>query len=568
MDFTPGMVLSFPKMQKSNWICLLWIMGFLLVPASDSFASNDTTQIKKYLRVAETYKINNPDTALKLVNQAYQSALPMGNALILSSIYNSFAGIYYYSGNLQLAIDYYFKAMRQLEENTENKGSPEFIRASARIYCNIGNCYFDLNLEEMALTQYKKSLTIIEESDSRKQGIFSPGNKMLLLYNIANIYANRNNFSKAKEYYLMVQEINKSVNDNQVKAGLLESLGVIYLKEGNSPAALDSYLKALEIRTGIDDKRGIAGTFIFLGDYYRKLPDNVKAMDYYQKSMALGKQSARWQLVQEAANNMTKIYLDRADYKNAFLMNKYSTQLNDSIFNSKSATHLTRMALQFEYDRQIKNQELRQQQEIDAQKTRKTFFIFLSVILIFLIGMIILMLLNLNKKLLNARLRQKQLDLESRNIRLEREKLEAELTLKNKELTTNVMYLVQKNEFITDITKRAKELIAHPPEQAKKAFASLVSDLQRNTDDKVWKEFEIRFQNVHQEFYQRLNERFPDLTPNEKKLAAFLRLNMSTKDISAITFQSPDSIRIARSRLRRKFDLPSDDNLIAFLESI
>jgi DNA-binding CsgD family transcriptional regulator len=73
---------------------------------------------------------------------------------------------------------------------------------------------------------------------------------------------------------------------------------------------------------------------------------------------------------------------------------------------------------------------------------------------------------------------------------------------------------------------------------------------------------------VHQEFYQRLNEMFPDLTPNEKKLAAFLRLNMTTKDISAITYQSTDSIKIARSRLRHKLGLTQDDNLIAFLESL
>ena len=559
---------TFSKLKYLNPLHRLVFIIIIMGICCGSYAHPDTILIRSYFKAAEKYKISNPDTALKLVNTAYQSALLAGNPQFIVTAYNSFANIYYYSGNLQLAIDYYFKALRLLEENTENREDPGYLKSTARIYCNIGNCYYDLNMEEMALTKYKKSLSLIEESDNRKPGIFVPGNKMLLLYNIGNIYANRNNLEKAKNYYLKAQDINKNVNDIQVKAGLLESLGVIFLKEGNPSAALEYYLKALAIRTDIGDKRGIAGTYVFLADYYVKQNNTEKAKEYYKKAILVGQESARWQLVQEAANSLTKIYLAASDYKNAFSMNKFSDQLNDSIFNSKSATHLTRMALQFEYDRQIKNQESKQQKEIDRQKTRKTFFIFLSILLFFLIGLIFLLLLNMNKKLLNARLRQKQLDLESKNIRLEREKLEVELSLKNKELTTNVMYLVQKNEFITDITKRAKELIAHPPEQVKKAFANLVTDLQRNTDDKVWKEFEVRFQNVHQEFYQRLNDRFPDLTPNEKKLAAFLRLNMSTKDISAITFQSTDSIRIARSRLRRKFDLQSDENLIAFLESI
>jgi DNA-binding CsgD family transcriptional regulator len=169
---------------------------------------------------------------------------------------------------------------------------------------------------------------------------------------------------------------------------------------------------------------------------------------------------------------------------------------------------------------------------------------------------------------MNAQLLQKQLDLEGKNLRLEKENLQNELSNKNKELATNVLYLVKKNEFITDIAHRLKSLSSQQPENISQLSNNMIADLIRNTDDKVWKEFEVRFQEVHQDFYRRLNERFPELTPNEKKLAAFLRLNMSTKDISAITFQSPDSIRIARSRLRKKMELPSDDNLIGFLESI
>jgi tetratricopeptide (TPR) repeat protein len=421
---------------------------------------------------------------------------------------------------------------------------------------------------EMALTHYKKSLSLIDETNRQKPGVFTPKNKMLLLHNIGNILAGRKDYEQAMKYYLMAQEINKKVNDTQVKAGLLESLGVILLKEDHTEDALAHFNQALEVRSKVHDVRGISGTYLFIGDYYLQLHQVSKAKEWYLQTISLGKQSSRWQLVQIAADNLTQIYLNAADYQNAFEMNRYSAQLNDSIFNNKSETNLTRLALQFEFDRQIKNQEVKQQKEIDNQKSRKTFFIFLSVILLLLSILVVLLLLNQRKKLVNAQLRQQQLDLESKNIRLEREKLESELTLKNKELTTNVMYLVQKNEFITDIAQRTKELIARPPEQAKQAFNTLIADLQRNTDDKVWKEFEVRFQDVHQDFYHRLNDRFPDLTPNEKKLAAFLRLNMSTKDISAITFQSTDSIRIARSRLRKKLDLPSDDNLIGFLELI
>jgi len=528
----------------------------------------DSVIVYRYLRIAQKFQASNPDTALKLAYKAYQAALQSRNPLLLVPSYITFADIYYYSGNQQLTLDYYFKAQKLLEENTEDKESQRYLRTTARNYCNIGNCYYDLKMKEMALIYYEKSMSLIDNTKRSKPGVFTPTDKMLLLYNIGDIFSERKEYGQARKYYLMAQEINKSINNDFIKAGLLEGLGIVSVKEGQVEEPLKFLNEALEIRLNINDLHGVLDTYLALGDYYLARNDLVKTKEWYLKAMSSGKQSSRWQVVQIAADHLTQIYHDAGNYKKAYEMKNLSAQLNDSIFNNQSTTKLTRLALQYEYDRQIKFQELKQQKEIDRQKNRKTFFILLSTIFLLLIIMIVLLLVNQRRKLINSQLRQKQLDLESKNILLEKEKLKNELVYKNKELTTNVMYLVQKNEFITDIAQRAKEIIAGQPESVKQSFSNLAADLQRNTDDKVWKEFEIRFQEVHQDFYRRLNERFPNLSPNEKKLAAFLRLNMSSKDISSITFQSPESIKIARSRLRKKMELPPDENLITFLEKI
>ncbi len=71
---------------------------------------------------------------------------------------------------------------------------------------------------------------------------------------------------------------------------------------------------------------------------------------------------------------------------------------------------------------------------------------------------------------------------------------------------------------------------------------------------------------MHTDFYKKLNEQFPNLSANEKKLCAFLKLNMSTKDIGSITYQSVKSISVARSRLRKKLNIESEDvNLANYL---
>ncbi len=101
----------------------------------------------------------------------------------------------------------------------------------------------------------------------------------------------------------------------------------------------------------------------------------------------------------------------------------------------------------------------------------------------------------------------------------------------------------------------------------RKVVEDVIRDLEASSKGDFWKEFELRFQEVHSDFYHKLNELFPNLTPNELKLCAFLRLNMSTKDIAAITFLSINSINIARHRLRKKLNIDQDENLIVFLSS-
>jgi DNA-binding CsgD family transcriptional regulator len=76
------------------------------------------------------------------------------------------------------------------------------------------------------------------------------------------------------------------------------------------------------------------------------------------------------------------------------------------------------------------------------------------------------------------------------------------------------------------------------------------------------------FGKVHRSFYEKLNEQYPNLTANERKICAFLKLNMSNKDIANITFQSDDALKKARLRLRQKLGIDRETNLAVFLQNI
>ena len=129
---------------------------------------------------------------------------------------------------------------------------------------------------------------------------------------------------------------------------------------------------------------------------------------------------------------------------------------------------------------------------------------------------------------------------------------------------------MKKNEMISDISTNLIEIEkGAKTSETRRALSIISTKIRHSSEDKILREFSAQFQEVHAGFYEKLLNAFPDLTQNELKLCAFLKLNMSTKDISELTGQSTIAIENARYRLRKKFRIPnSNTTLVTFLTQI
>jgi len=158
----------------------------------------------------------------------------------------------------------------------------------------------------------------------------------------------------------------------------------------------------------------------------------------------------------------------------------------------------------------------------------------------------------------------------AKNALLAQERLEHELEYKNKELTTNVLSLMKKNEMLSVISDKLVAIKNQAAkEETREAINQISKEIQKISDREILEEFELRFKQVHSDFYSKLLQRYPDLTPNEQRLCAFLRLNMSTKEISELTGQQVSTLETARYRLRKKLGITNSSiNLVTFLSKI
>lgn len=159
---------------------------------------------------------------------------------------------------------------------------------------------------------------------------------------------------------------------------------------------------------------------------------------------------------------------------------------------------------------------------------------------------------------------------EARVFQLQNEKLEAEILYKNKELGLSTMHLVQKNEAIhmlkTELNKIVKKITDPEVKREVKNMISILSNDERLDDD--WESFAQNFDAVHNNFLSRLKTMFPHLSPRDLKLCAYLKLNLTTKDIAPLLNISVRGVEISRYRLRKKLDLPNDANLNDYMMNI
>ena len=164
-------------------------------------------------------------------------------------------------------------------------------------------------------------------------------------------------------------------------------------------------------------------------------------------------------------------------------------------------------------------------------------------------------------------LKQEAVANEQQIVKIRNEQLQADLASKSRELANSAMNLVYKNELLQKIS----EEITHLKDSSGKELSEdqlrriqKVIDEGMN-DERDWNVFESSFNEAHENFFKKLKSGHPDLVPNDLKLCAYLRMNMSSKEMASLLNISLRGVEIRRYRLRKKLNLEHDKNLVEFL---
>ncbi|MDX2414465.1 MAG: tetratricopeptide repeat protein, partial [Bacteroidales bacterium] len=414
------------------------------------------------------------------------------------------------------------------------------------IYNCMGSLYKYQEEIGKSIEYYGKSLELsIAKSDS--------GGMAQAYNNIGVVHRESGNNELAQDYYLRAIYLRKLKGDSEKNLAITyNNLALIYLEKKEYIKAYDYIMQSLDIHTNEGYKRGIASQYQSLGKYYDLTGYTDLAIENYLIAFDMFIELGRLAYLKNITATISDIYSRIGEFEKAYYYLNQNQVFSDSLFTIEKMKSLA--TLEQDYQQFILDED-------HKLKDQRTMALLISSSILLILVLIIFSLLYSRQK---SRINEHVLSLQ--NVNLEKKQVEYDLELRQKEIAASTINQVRKNEIIHNVINRLNNSLKNLKEENVPVVKEIIDELCDNTNPDVWKEFEVRFLQVHQNFYENLMEKFPDLSSNEKRLSAFLRLDFSSKEISLITNQSPHSINIARTRLRKKLGLSNTDtNLTTFL---
>ena len=443
--------------------------------------------------------------------------------------------IYSELGEYDYSSQYFFKGLKLFEKLGDKEGIAHSTGDIGKDFCN--------------QQDYKKSLDYFNQSLHIALRINNLAEIKRQYNNIAVVYGDIQKYDTSILFLQKALSISSKLKDQLGQGINIMNIGYAQLNEGKYDDALSNFQKSLDLFKASNNKLQIAKCLVNIGDCYYYTNRLELGIEYFKQALQVGQNNEYYKIIGPAAKILNQIYTEKKDTIKAYRYVVLEKLADDSLSILQKEKLSLKLELQYLYEKNELKRKL-------AQQAKNTIMI---IVIVSLVALLVILGLIFSKNRLRSKF-----------ILLEKEKIESELNIKDRELTVNLISLIKKNEMLADISGKMMQLERNAKgTEAKEAISKISQELRNNTDDKMLVEFSTRFQEVHAGFYEKLLKTYPDLSQNELKLCAFLRLNMSTKDISELTGQQLASIDKARYRLRKKLNLAnSDTNLSIFLSQI
>ncbi|WP_140938296.1 tetratricopeptide repeat protein [Sphingobacterium lumbrici] len=533
------------------------LLLFLFLFATGAFAQRGQSSYSVLTR--ESMR-QNPDLAFKQLKRNLNNALEEGNDHVAAVCYRQIGELYHYQAAYLQALDNFYKAeslFRKQEQTLE-----------------LANTWIKIGETNFYNRQYTVSLEAFEQSLSLYISVNNNDGMADALAHIGQVYEKTENLQEAKRYQYLALDHLGGIADQALIAKIYENIGSIYEDKFQLDSALLFFQKALDIIDQQDDKMAKIEVFNNLGDVFRKTGDYQTALKYTRQATSLAKDMQEHYQLASSYRDLAKTFSLMGRYDSAYHYSYAGREIHTEIFSEDMTKQLTVLQTLFELEQ--KDDAIVQYER--ERKIHYTMLLFGTAIVLLLIFLGISVISRQKLKITNGKrlytqnqilyeTQKRAMETDLHNKKLREENLKNELELKSKELTSHTLHLIQKNQLLDELKEKLNVVVKSDKRDQRKELRHIINLIQLNhNQDKNWDDFRIVFERVHEHFFDGLRAHSDGLTSSDFRLAALLKMNLGSPDISTMLGISQDSLRIARYRLRKKLNLPEGESLTTFIQ--
>jgi DNA-binding CsgD family transcriptional regulator/tetratricopeptide (TPR) repeat protein len=410
-----------------------------------------------------------------------------------------------------------------------------------------------------------------------------PKNIIFTLNNIGLIQIDRAQYTQATETFTEALKIGTELNDDIGICGNYNNLGLIMEKTGNLHKALSYYLSSLKISERMGYSIGISNTCSNLARIYGEINKPDSAMYFSFKGIREARISGSKTYLLSNYDVLYRLFEKTNRLDKALEYYKLYIVLKDSMFNEQKSKQIAEMETKYKTEKK-EHENVILRHDIALHKTTQRL-LFAAVSALVLLALSLHFLVRYKSRLLIQKSalferEQKVQTLEMEKKEKERKHLEdqvfaeqeinrlqlVKLNEQNRKLAATALQITAKNNILSTILEEIEQTRKEEVSDPEVCFNKIKHTVDTNMNlDRDWKQFKLHFEEVHPDFFIRLSEQFPALTPGEHKICAYYRINLSTNEIAQILNVTIAGVQKSRHRLRKKLNINSETDMADFM---
>lgn len=501
------------------------------------------------IKNAHQWQSKNLDSALVYAQQAQEIANQLSSSTFQIEALNEL-------GAIHISLSNYDSARFQLQKALRQAQSIHNLYQEALSLQLLSKLYWYLEDYDLSLSYAAESLSILPQKNQ--------SNLRMTIYNqLGNALSSKGNPDSAQVYYMKIIPLALKNESHELLASSYMNLAVLYDQKKDFDESLFYYEQALKTFRYGNIPLGEFYSLVNIAGIYEQKQQASKALSFLYQARPI---IDTLQLLSEEVWLMEQFYkaYQLTSEKDSIL--KYALtyhELKDSLFNKEKLEKLNELENQFIHEQKL----AKLQEETALAQSQRSMWITASLSLtLILLALVYILYMRAQKKHLQSLIIQQE------NKRIQEinevaihknEQLHQSLNHQKTGLSVATLQLMEKNEWLQQLKKDLENLHQEKnpqlnADQLNKIIKQINSHIH---DEDSWNQVKQQFESIHPQFFDRLLAINPDLSPKDLRISAYLRMNLSTKDIAQLMNYSPRGIESMRYRLRKKLAIASHQDL-------